>query len=240
MWSRSSTRSRRDGRRGGVGGHLYRVGHGEPDRGAVLEAGVRRLVGHHGRAALGEDAGRGVGSPPVLGRDGSPGHRGAAARRDRAGAADGHRVRAGPVRAGVGHDQLRHLHRLHQRPRPDRPARQGETETHRSAAGRVGVGRDPRRRGAGGVARLPRRPPRRHPVRHGDRGTGGPLPAVDRVGGVVDRGLRRRAELPRQPRHRRGVRVGVRRVAAAVGPPRPARGAPRPPTSPSTTTAIPA
>ena len=42
VWWRSSTRSRRvtatRGRRGG--GTVYRVGHGEPDRGAVLETGV--------------------------------------------------------------------------------------------------------------------------------------------------------------------------------------------------------
>ena len=81
----------------GVGGHLYRVGHRQPGGGPVLEAGVRRLVGHHRRAAVGEDTGRGVGSPPVLGCDGSPGHRGVAPYRDRAGAADGHRVRPGPV-----------------------------------------------------------------------------------------------------------------------------------------------
>ena len=40
-------------------------------------------------------------------------------------------------RAGAGHDQLRHLHRLDQRACPDRPARQGQTETDRPAAGRV-------------------------------------------------------------------------------------------------------
>ena len=60
------------GRRGRVGGHLHGVGHREPDRGPVLEAGVRRLVGHHRRAPVGQDAGRRGGSPPVLGRDGPP------------------------------------------------------------------------------------------------------------------------------------------------------------------------
>ena len=107
----------RRARRGRVGGHLYGVGVREPDRGPVLEAGLRRLVGHHGRATVGEAAPGRAGSPPVLGRDG-PARRGGAARdRDPARAADGHRVRAGPVRAGAGHDQLRHVHRLRQRRR---------------------------------------------------------------------------------------------------------------------------
>ena len=174
-------------------------------------------------SAVGQDTGGGVGSPPVLGRDGSPGHRGVAAYRDRVGAADGHRVRPGPVRAGAGHDQLRHLHRLRQRPRPDRSARQSETETHGSAAGRVGVGGDPRRRGTRGVARLPRGPPRRHPIPHGHRGIGDPVPCIGLLGGVVDGGLRRRTKLGRQPRPHRRVRARVRRIIAPVRPSRPAR-----------------
>jgi len=36
-----------------------------------------------------------------------------------------------------GHDQLRHLHRYHQRPRADRSARQGQTETSRPAPDRA-------------------------------------------------------------------------------------------------------
>ena len=59
-------------------GHLYRAGVREPDRGALFEVGVRRLVGQHRRAAVGENAGPSVGSPPVLGRDGPAGRRGAA------------------------------------------------------------------------------------------------------------------------------------------------------------------
>src|SRR5271166_636702 len=123
--------------------HVYRVGHGEQGGGAVLEVGVRGLVGGHRRTPVGEDAGRGVGPPQVLGCDGSTRRRRPLACRGRVGAADGVGVRTGSVGAGVGHDQLRDLHRLDQRSRPDCPARQGETEAYGSAAGRVGVGRDP-------------------------------------------------------------------------------------------------
>src|SRR6184192_588078 len=76
----------------------------------VFEAGLRGLVGHHVRAAVGE-AGRGrVGPPPVLGRDGpaEPGGPG----RDRDAGLRWHDrpVRPGPGRRGPGHDELRHLH----------------------------------------------------------------------------------------------------------------------------------
>ena len=118
----------------------------------------------------------GVGPPPVLGGDG-PSRRGRPrGDRDPTRTTDGRRVRPGPVRAGAGHDQLRHVHRLRQRARPDRAARQGQTEAGRPAAGRAGPGGHPRRRGAAALARLPRRPARRHPVQHGRRRAGGPLP----------------------------------------------------------------
>ena len=133
-------------------------------------------------------SGRG-GSPPVLGRDG-PSRRGrAAGDRDPARPRDGRRVRARPDRAGAGHDQLRHLHRHRQRARADRAARQGQAEADRSAAGRVGAGAHPRRRGAGDQPRLSRRPARRHPVPHGRRRAGGPLPGPGRRCRVADRGL---------------------------------------------------
>jgi hypothetical protein len=75
----------------------------------------------------------------------------------------------------------------------------GHAETHRSAAGRPGPGRHPRRRYPDRLARLPRRPPARHPVQHRARRTGRPLPAAGQLGRVADRGLRRRAELGHQP-----------------------------------------
>jgi hypothetical protein len=64
------------------------------------KARVRRLVGHHRRAAVGEAGPGRDGSPPVLGRDGPPRRNRTAADRDPAVAADGHRVRAGFVRVG--------------------------------------------------------------------------------------------------------------------------------------------
>ncbi len=57
-WSRSSTRSRLAAPTPGRGGHLHCVGGGQPGGGAVLEVGVRRLVGQHRRSPVGEDAGR--------------------------------------------------------------------------------------------------------------------------------------------------------------------------------------
>ena len=78
-------------------------------------------------------------------------------------------VRPGHVQCRVGHDELRDLHRHHQRQGPDRATREGETETHRPAPGRVGDGRHPRRRDPAGLARLPREPARRHPVPDPDR-----------------------------------------------------------------------
>ena len=78
-------------------------------------------------------------------------------------------VRAGLLVGGAGHDQLRHLHRYRQRQGADRAARQGQAEAHRPAAGRPGPGGHPRRRDPADLARLPRRPARRHPVRHDDR-----------------------------------------------------------------------
>ena len=90
----------------------------------------------------------------------------------------------------------------------------------------LATGGHPRRRRPGPVPRLPRRPPRRHPVQRRRRRTPGPLPGVDSRRGVPDRGLRRRAELRRQPRARRGGRDRLRRLPATQRPPGPARPAP--------------
>ena len=54
-------------------------------------------------------------------------------------------LRAGHLRAGAGHDQLRHLHRHHQRQGTDRRAGQGQAETRRPAPGRARPGGHPRR-----------------------------------------------------------------------------------------------
>ncbi len=78
------------------GGHLPGVGHVEPGRRTVLEAGLRRLVEDHGRPAVGESTHQGPRPSTVLGRD-------------------GHRVRLGLVCPGPGYDELCHVHRLGQR-----------------------------------------------------------------------------------------------------------------------------
>ena len=166
------------GGRGRVGGHLPGVGDGEPGRGPVLEARLRRLVGHHRRAALGE-----AGRPARWITAGSGTRWTGSSEADLAAIETqlGRRMVAefglDLSGSGAGHDQLRHLHRLRQRQGADRPAGQGQAETRRPAAGRPGPGRHPRRRDPAGVARLPRRPARRHPVHRRDRRTGRPLPA---------------------------------------------------------------
>src|SRR5680860_699108 len=107
------------------------VGDPQPGGRSVLQARVRRLVGNDGRAAAGARCRGGVGPPSLLGRHGHrgtrrPGGDPTAHHRPR-----GHRVWAGPVRDGARHDQLRHVYRLGQSARADRPARQGQAETHR-------------------------------------------------------------------------------------------------------------
>ncbi len=62
----------------------------------------------------------------------------------------------------------------------DRAAGQGQAETHRSAAGRAGAGRHPRRRGAAAVAHLSRQQARRDPVPHHAGRTGRPPPGPGR------------------------------------------------------------
>src|SRR6266568_7986910 len=94
-----------------VGTYLALAGHRQPGGRPLLQAGFRRLVGEHRWATMGAAARRRAGPPPVLGRHGPPGHRRPARHRDRAGPADGPALCPGPVRAGAGHDQLRHVHR---------------------------------------------------------------------------------------------------------------------------------
>ncbi len=55
-----------------VGTYLPGVGHVEPGRRTVLEAGLHRLVEDHGRPAVRESANQGPGLSTVLGRDGHP------------------------------------------------------------------------------------------------------------------------------------------------------------------------
>ena len=80
---------------------------------SLLQAGVRRTGGQKTAGdRLGEAACGGVGPPPLLGRHGRD-QRGAAARDRAAGRGrHGRGLRGGPVGPGVGHDELRHLHRL--------------------------------------------------------------------------------------------------------------------------------
>ena len=151
---------------------------------------------------------------------------------DRRGA--GRAVRAGPGRAGAGHDQLRHLHRHQQPAGPDRPTRAGETETHRPAPGRPGAGGHPRWRHPAAVPRLPWRPARRHPVRRGDRHPGHPLPAGRRWGRSADGSPSTPATTPRT------TRTGSRRPscttsAAWSAPSTPTCSPSRPAGSPSST-----
>ncbi len=148
--------------------------------------------------AVWRDPGR-VGPPPVLGRDGCRGRRGAGGDRAAAGGADGRRVRPGGRRAGAGHDQLRHVHRLGQRQGADRGAGAREAEAERPAAGRVGDGGQPGRRGAAGRARVCGQPAGCGGVRRRHRGVGGPLPSAGGRRPGADRGLRRRAELRGEP-----------------------------------------
>ena len=158
---------------------------------------LRRLVGHHGRAAVGEGwagprwttAGSGT-------RWTASARPSCAAIETRLGRAMVDRVRAGPVRAGAGHDQLRHLHRHGNDAGADRAARQGQAETHRPAAGRAGAGGHPRRRGAADQrtpipATGPTSPSSPRSI---DELVARYRDLVDR-GRVADRGLRRRAEL---------------------------------------------
>src|SRR5680860_651743 len=175
--------------------------------------------------------------PPVLGRHGSSGHRQAGRRGTGDQRRDGHRLRPGPVRAGAGHDELRDLHRQHERPGTDRPTRPRQAETQRPAPGRAGAGRDPRRRHPGHQPRLCGQPPRRHPVHRRPGRANLPLPQPvrlprrrwDRSG--TDGGLRRRPEQRRELRASHRVRAALRRVAATERLPRPARPSlPSPPT----------
>ncbi len=143
-------------RRRRLGRDLPGAGGAEPGGRAVLEAGLRGLVGEDGGAPVHEDSRDGVRSPPVLGRDarrhaGGPGrdqppHR----------AGDRRAVRAGLLVGGPRHDQLRHLHRHRERQGPGRAAGQGQAEALRPAPGRAGPGRHPRRRDPADLARLPR------------------------------------------------------------------------------------
>src|SRR6266540_3294472 len=84
-------------------------------------------------------------------------------------------LRAGLLVGGPGHDQLRYLHRHRERQGADRPAGEGQAEAHRPADRRAGPGGHPRRRDPAGLARLPRRPARRHPVPGDDQ------PAADTI-----------------------------------------------------------
>ena len=126
------------------------------------------------------------------------------------------RVRARPVRAGAGHDQLRHLHRhrpttRRRSPSAARPSRNapicGWSGWRWSSPATAGCRWSPTPTPATG----PTSPSSRTVV---DELVARYRDLVDRRR-VADRGLRRRAEHRRQPRPGRGARDRVRRLAAA-------------------------
>jgi len=102
----------------------------------VLETEALRLVESHGRRSVGAASRVGAGSPAALGGHGrhlrEPAQSSRAAHRD----PHGRGPRRRRVGSGAGHDEPRHLHRLHQRPGADRPAgpRQAEADRPRIVA----------------------------------------------------------------------------------------------------------
>ena len=196
----------------------------------MLEARLRGLVGENGGTAVHRGAGRGPGSPAVLGRDAldHPGADAAGQRRDHAAGSGG--VRAGLLVGGPGHDQLRDFHRHRQREGADRAARQSQAETIRPAADRAGAGGHPGRRDPADLARLPRQQARRHPVPRHDHRAARPVRGDHRLLRAAARGhdrrLRRRPEQRRQLRLPGPHRAGLHRVGAGQrlpGPDQPAR-----------------
>src|ERR1017187_10303631 len=119
--------------------HLSGAGGAEPAGRALLEAGLRGLAEDHRRGPVHQDPGAGAGPPPVPGRD-ARGHAGAPGPAGGPRAADDRAARPGHQLSGARHDQLRDLHRHRQPEGADRPARQGQAETHRPAPGRARPG----------------------------------------------------------------------------------------------------
>ena len=216
-----------------VAGHLPRAGRAEPGRGSLLQAGVRGLVAHHGGGPVHQDRCLGAGSPPVLGRHARRAAGGAAADRGEAGAGGVRPVRAGHQLGGAGHDELRDVHRYRQRQGTSCAAGQGQAETHRPAAGGLGlvVTQD------GGIPllshRLPKKQARCHPVPGDDHDAGRPARRPGRRGQAGrhrdDRRLRRRAELRSQLRAAGRHEPALRGLGARQRLPRPARPARRRP-----------
>ena len=91
-------------------------------------------------------------------------------------------ARRGLLVGGAGHDELRDLHRYRQRQGAGGAAGQGQAEARRPAAGGPGPGGHPGRRDPADLARLPRRPARRHPVPRHDRSAARPVPGGHRSG----------------------------------------------------------
>src|SRR6266508_1752752 len=98
-----------------VAARLSQAGPGEPTRTRHLAFGdvaaTWALLGRLGLARVVDHA-VGAGPPPVVGRDGGHLHPAVGGGRGGGGRRHGGRVRDRPWRAGVGHDQLRDLHRL--------------------------------------------------------------------------------------------------------------------------------
>ena len=175
---------------GGVGGDLLRPGRRQPGGRPVLEARLRGVVGDHRRRPLGEAARRRL---STTGGSGTPWTRSPSEQlveiERRVVARHGGVLRPRLLGARARHDQLRHLHRLGERPGPDRPAGSRQAEAHRPAPGRSRPRGVHRRRRPAGQPRLCRQPPRRHPVRRGGGRAGRAVRAAGRSRGRAHLGL---------------------------------------------------
>ena len=171
-WPPSSTRQPGRGapRRPLSVGHISGAGRAEPGGGTVLQARLRGLVGHDGGAPVHPDSGLGAGSPAVLGRDACR-HAGAAGggqpRRSRCASCEA----SGVDVSSVALDMTNFATFIDTANQKAPVAQRGKARQKRSDLRLVGPGPGghPRRRDPADLARLPRQPARRHPVRRDDR-----------------------------------------------------------------------
>ncbi len=204
-------------RRRGHGGDLPGVGHPEPGRRAVLEAGLRRLVGYHRGPRFTKVA--------VPATD----HRrfwDAMNALDTAKLVAAERVLNTAMvtefdldASALALDMTKSATFIDSTNDRAPIARRGHAKQkgHDLRLVGLGLGRHPRRRGAAGVPPLPRGPPRRDPVRRRARRTHLPLPHPVPRGprrGRTHRGVRRRAEQRRELRAPGSDRAALRRVPA--------------------------
>ena len=215
-----------------VRGHLPGAGGAEPAGRPVLEARVRGLVEDHRGGPVHQDPGLGAGSPPVLGRDARR-HPGGSWRRSAAASRRGSCAESGLDCSSVALDMTNFATFIATANGKAPIAQRGKAKQKRTDLRLVGPGPGghPRRRDPADLARLPRRPARRHPVRHDDRPAASPstprsAPPPGSSGRGHDGGLRRRAELRGQLRPPRRNRAALHRLGARLGlpgPDRPAR-----------------